>query len=112
MVFLDTLDGVKKGWHNVIGWAMIGAVVLIAQAFSGGVTAVNRGQQAFEKVTQIEVQVDSMQKTCIEERTNNNLYKQSTTMKVDGLIKGQETMIKKQDEMYLIVIDIYKNQKR
>jgi hypothetical protein len=112
MVFLNTLEGVKKGWHNVIGWGMIGAVVLVGQAFSGGVTAVNRGQQAFDKVVQIEVQVDSMKKNCGKEKIESDLYRQSTTMKVDGLLEGQKTLIKKQDEMYLIVLDIYKNQKR
>jgi hypothetical protein len=81
-------DTIKKG----VGLAIMGAIFFASQSWTSGQKADAKGMEAFERVTKVEPQIDSMQKTCVKERQENALFKQEIRQELKYYKEGQDEM--------------------
>ena len=82
---LDHREGLKKGYHQVIGYLMISVIVLVGQGFSWGVGSIQKGEKAYDDVQKLKVRQDTMEVRCAKKNFDDALFKQEVRNEVKGV---------------------------
>ena len=87
---LETIDGIKKGWQNVIGYLMIALIVLIGQGFQWGVGSIQKGEKAYNEIPVIKARQDTLEIHCAKKAFEDALFKQEISQKLKYYDEGQQ----------------------
>jgi hypothetical protein len=98
----------KEDWKKYI-WAVALIITGIAinavlSSYTTTAQSITQGKEAYNKVVRVEMQVDSMQKTCVKERQSNALFQQEMRQEVRFVKDGQQEMKSDLKDIKLILM--------